>query len=64
MKKVYVHPAIIVRDVNMSVYMHQISRAKTTAAPNTSNTFNDGFHDIDVSNDTGSEIWNNSGEFM
>lgn len=67
MKKVYVAPEIVVRNVKMARFMvNQLSGARTNGALNTDNRKFE-YNGIDVSNDTGSEIWNNdglSGEFM
>lgn len=55
MKKEYVKPESVVRDVRVKCYMQQVSKATTDMATNTEKAV-DNIYGIDVSN----EIWGNN----
>ena len=63
MKKEYIKPTIISRNVRLQNYMHTVSGARTTTGLNNSKA---GWKEIEigVNNDDVSEIWGGSaGEF-
>lgn len=68
MKKVYVNPTIIVRDVKLSSYINQISQTSLQTPYNNNQRNKDGnsiFNDMDVSNDVSDNIWGaNRSEFL
>ena len=64
MKKVYVNPTIVVRNVNLQHHINQISGAKTEGPWNGDEG---SYNGIGVSNDTNDELWghkNTQSEFM